>query len=85
MPTKQTRRCRFTDLTNYQADVLSEIAVRGQVPDNHRWPASTGITRSLVARGMLTTDHKVTTQGFVALGRCSWFSPRMRLVLAGLK
>jgi len=84
MATKRAPRCPYTRLTDYQGHVLAEVAVRHKLPDAHRWPASTGVTRSLVARGMLTADGNVTEAGYEALKHCTWFSPGVRKTLAGL-
>jgi len=84
MPTKRAARCPHCGLTAYQAEVLGDIAVRHRLPDNHRWPGVGGVVRSLIARGMLTSDGNVTAAGFEALAHCTWYSPRVRKTLGDL-
>ena len=73
-----SKRCPITQLTKLQVWALAStcIEISRQMPN--------GVYRSLVIRGLLTSSHRLTTDGLDALASCTLLSEKFREVLLAL-
>jgi len=70
-----SKRCPITQLTKLQVWALAStcIEISSQMPN--------GVYRSLVIRGLMTSSHRLTTDGRDALASCTLLSEKFREIL----
>jgi len=73
-----SKRCPITQLTKLQVWALAGTCIETsrQVPN--------GVHRSLVIRGLLTSSHRLTTDGRDALASCTLLSEKFREMLLAM-